>query len=99
VPTPGHACHLDVDVHFASTKDDGSPWDVGGGAPDPYVFVRQQGLEIGRTARVQDTMSAHWELDVACDHGQPVDVEVRDGDLSIDDPAFDSRSSPTRARK
>lgn len=93
-PTAGRTCHLDIDVRFAPTKDDGAPWDVGGGAPDPFAIVRQDGAEIARTARVQDAMSAHWALDVACDHARPIDIEVLDGDLSIDDPAFDYTLDP-----
>lgn len=88
-PTLGHSCRLSIDVHFPRSKPSGEPWDVGGGAPDPFVIVRQDGVELGRTARVQDSRIAHWELTVACDHARPLEIEALDKDVSLDDAAFD----------
>lgn len=88
-PTLGHSCRLAIDVHLPRTKPTGEPWDVGGGAPDPFAIVRQDGVELGRTARVQDSRSAHWELTVACDHTRSLEIEVLDKDVSLDDSALD----------
>lgn len=86
-PTAGHTCHLDVSVVFPSTKPTGEAWDVAGGRPDPCIVVQQDGTRIGETDRVQDSMSGHWVLDVACDHARPLVVEAVDRDVSMDDTA------------
>jgi hypothetical protein len=93
-PTPGHTCHLVADLHFASTKPSGEPWDAAGGSPDPFIVVRQDGVEVGRTDRVQDTRDAHFVLDVSCAHDRPLDIEVLDRDLSFDDHAGDFVAGP-----
>ncbi len=86
-PTAGHTCHLEVTVVFPATKLDGSPWDVGGGRPDPFLVFHQDGARVGQTARVQDSTSAHWAVDVACEHAHPLVIEAIDGDVSLDDSA------------
>ncbi len=88
-PTLGHSCRLRIDVYLPRSKPSGEPWDVGGGAPDPFAIVRQDGVELARTQRVQDSRSAHWELTVACDHTRSLEIEVLDGDVSLDDSALD----------
>jgi hypothetical protein len=96
-PTPGHTCSIVASVHFPPTKPSGEAWDVGGGAPDPFLIVRQDGVEVGRTDRIQDTRDASFTFDVSCDHARALDIEVLDRDLSLDDSADDFRIEATDA--
>lgn len=75
-----------VAVVLPTDKENGQPWDVGGGAPDPFVVIRQDGFTLATTARVQDTLSARWEMSVPFDRARPLEIEVFDGDVAADDP-------------
>ncbi len=85
-PPPGTEATLAViQVVLPNNKETGVAWDIGGGAPDPYVIVRQNGLTLLTTARVHDSLSARWEPALVFDRTQPLEVEVFDGDVSSDD--------------
>ncbi len=73
----------------ASTLDStGSSWDVGGGAPDPYVVVKVDGVAKCTTTVKQDVFSGFWFTDCApiiLYSFNAVEVDVFDQDLTTDD--------------
>ena len=83
-----------VVVSLPTSKEDGRGWDAGGGAPDPYVIIRQAGAALATTERVQDSLSGAWAMDVAVSATEPFYVEVVDRDLSTDDPVASIEIDP-----
>src|SRR5262249_12892364 len=54
-----------VSTTFATTKPDGTCWDPGCGAPDPYAVCEiPSGTEVGRTLTVTDTFMATWDTTI-----------------------------------
>lgn len=85
-PPPGTEATLTaIQVVLPNNKETGVAWDIGGGAPDPFVVVRQNGLTLLTTDRVTDSLSARWAPGLGFDRTQVLEVEVFDGDVSNDD--------------
>lgn len=85
-PPPGtEATLLVLQVVLPNNKETGVAWDMGGGAPDPFVVVRQNGVTLLSTERVQDTLAARWEPHLLFDRTLPLEIDVYDGDVSNDD--------------
>jgi hypothetical protein len=84
-PTPGRTCIINAMLNFPGTKPNGSAWDALGGAPDPFLIVRQDGLELGRTAQMQDQYDVTLAIQTACDHTRAMTIDVADRDVSADD--------------
>jgi C2 domain len=85
-PPPGsEATLLVLQVVLPNNKETGVAWDIGGGAPDPFVVVRQNGITLLSTERVQDTLAARWEPGLVFDRTLPLEIDVYDGDVSNDD--------------
>lgn len=83
-----------VEVQLPSTKESGLAWDAGGGAPDPYVMIRQGGAVLATTERVQDSLSGAWAMDVAVSASEPFRIEVVDRDVAADDPVASIEIDP-----
>ncbi|MDQ3034346.1 MAG: hypothetical protein M3Y87_18200, partial [Myxococcota bacterium] len=77
-----------IAVQLPASKENGRAWDAGGGAPDPYVIIRQGGVVLASTERerAQDSLSGAWALDVPVSASEPFYVDVVDRDLATDDP-------------
>lgn len=43
-----------------TTKLNGDPWDVGGGAPDPFAILSLNTVSQGASTYISDTFSAQW---------------------------------------
>lgn len=87
VPLPGAIERIvAIELELPDTKESGEPWDVGGGAPDPYVVIRQDGEIVATTERLQDTASASWRVRVMLAPDAPWSVDVLDRDAALDDP-------------
>lgn len=75
-----------------TTKPDGSSWDVGGGAPDLFVWVEVDGsVVLPMTAVADDTFAAMFTgsfADVTLVSGSEIVMEVRDQDVTGSDGAF-----------
>lgn len=84
-----------VQVQVPTTKPNGEPWDVGGGAPD--LFLRIDGVKV--TNAVPDSFSAAFPgpFGVSLIAGQSVRIDVIDEDLTVDDPAFACQANPVTA--
>jgi hypothetical protein len=86
-PSPDVAMTLrTIEVVLPPTKAIGLAWDVGGGAPDPFVVVSQAGRTLATTDRQQDSLGARWDVNVVFDRTQPLQIDVLDRDVANDDP-------------
>lgn len=65
----------------------GSAWDALGGAPDPYVELKNGGVTVCKTSAKQDTFSAQWnqscDIDVLA--SDQFELGVWDEDTASDD--------------
>lgn len=74
-----------VTVTVRATRDSGSPWDFGGGLPDPAVRVEQAGRVLARCAEVKDRVEVRCPVGVRVGGGT-IRVIVVDKDTADDDP-------------
>ncbi|GAB4292100.1 MAG: hypothetical protein Kow0090_05830 [Myxococcota bacterium] len=74
-------------IEVAERKDDGDTWDTGAGAPDLFVVVYVDGVEIGRTTTVDDRYSATFNESFTIDlfSDSIITLEIVDEDLASDD--------------
>lgn len=66
----------------------GDPWDVPGGLPDPYAVITLNGVALGMTATVQDTLTPAWNQGTNPTNvpaGSTIRVDVFDEDIAEDD--------------
>lgn len=85
-----------LEVRIPYSKPNGRAWDVGEGAPDPLIHVRQDGYEIYTSPVVQDRFTARFELDppIELDRTTNFEVEVIDKDVAANDPVGTARFIP-----
>lgn len=85
----------DVEVSVPTTNPNGGTWDVGGGAPDMFLSIN--GTKV--TDAVQDQFSATFPgpFDVSLIAGDGLYLEIKDEDLTVDDPVFACRADPITA--
>jgi hypothetical protein len=105
----GTTCHaafprtytLILGVSLDSRDNDGECWDEPlCGAPDPYVVLRVDGQELGRTDEASDTFGHRWSerpFMVTLRAGSVVELVASDGDVDLDDPAARCIASPITA--
>lgn len=86
-------------IQVPTTKPDGTPWDVGGGAPDLYIVVSTDGTSVGMTGIVQDQFSAAYPdtFQVTLAATTTLDVHAFDSDVTSDDDAFLCEAMPVTA--
>jgi hypothetical protein len=79
-----------LEFELSTTKPDGTPWDVGGGAPDPEFTINAGGQRCVLAGKMQDTFKAapmtSCPSPVEVSATSPLVVEVTDKDLVNDDP-------------
>jgi len=81
------SCMLDADSRWKvvavrakiSADNEGAAWDLGGGAPDPYVLCLRAGVEAGRTAVADNTLTPSWNAAICEANG----AELMRNDLSV----------------
>ncbi|MBA3391796.1 MAG: hypothetical protein H0T89_04080 [Deltaproteobacteria bacterium] len=77
----------DVTVTVRDKRDNGSPWDFGGGLPDPEVRIEQAGKLVARCAEVKDQLQSQCAVGARIERAAgDVRVIVVDGDSAEDDP-------------
>lgn len=91
-----------VGFSLPPVRPDGMCWDDPGcGAPDPYVVVQVDGIEVGRTPAASDIYEGGWSppavFDFRLDAGSSLRLEVYDEDLISDDGAFACNFQPISA--
>lgn len=77
---------------YPERKSNGDCWDIGCGAPDPFVNVWVDGDFVGGTPVRQDTFHPTWDPDGSGELGRATilagsvfDLEASDADVSFDD--------------
>jgi hypothetical protein len=78
-----------LEFDFGPTKPNGTPWDVGGGAPDPEFVVLGGGRRVLLCAKLQDQFRGKpmtSSAPVSVSATSPLAVEVFDKDIASDDP-------------
>lgn len=85
-----------IKVQLPTTDPGGSSWDLGGGAPDPYVKVTIDGTDITMTAFANDVFTAMFAgpIDVQLIAGGRVTLTVFDDDVGTDTLAFTCDANP-----
>lgn len=93
-----------VNVGVATTKADGTAWDViGGAAPELDVEVFANSVSLGRTGEQPEAFAISWDPPatfgpILMSLGTTsIDVQVVDVDAAVDDPAFDLTVTPDAA--
>ncbi|MCA9532216.1 MAG: hypothetical protein KC593_01005 [Myxococcales bacterium] len=87
----GRSYLIELDYILAdTTKPDGSAWDVGGGAPDPYAVVTLNSIPRGPSTYIPDTFNAQWADPVpswtlTLTTGSNLRIDAWDDDISDDD--------------
>ena len=79
-----------------TTDSKGEPWDLNGGAPDPYVVVEINGVEVMRTNTVDDSFAPEFPeatLQVI-PAGATITATVFDSDIGSDDEVYVCEASP-----
>lgn len=90
-------------VAAAYTERDaaGECWDLGCGAPDPFVEIYLDGTLVGTTPTLNDTFNPSWDpiptADVTVIGGSSVGLTAYDEDVSVNDTAFSCSTSLTAA--
>lgn len=81
-----------------ATKPDGSPWDVGS-APDLFVVVSVNAVQLAETQYVSDQLSAAWPgpFNIQLTAGASLVVASFDDDVSANDEVFTCQASPVTA--
>ena len=71
-----------------SQKDDGSAWDILGGAPDLFALIWVNNDLVGQTVTASDTFDASWNEAFLFElvAGDQLTVEVLDEDAAANDP-------------
>ena len=83
-------------VMLETTDSEGQPWDINGGAPDPYVVVEINGTEVLRTDTKDNVFSAEYPnttLEVV-PAGASIKATIFDSDLDSDDEVYVCESNP-----
>ena len=80
-----------MSFEFETRKPDGKPWDFGGGAPDPVIWIKAaSGTKLIVVPKMQDTFKASPMLRapaaVAVSASSPLVVGATDIDIESDDP-------------
>lgn len=80
-----------MSFEFETHKPDGKPWDFGGGAPDPQIWIRAaSGTKLVVVKKMQDTFKANPMLRapaaVEVSASSPLVIGATDIDVESDDP-------------
>ena len=79
-----------------TTDSEGMPWDISGGAPDPYVVVEINGTEVLRTDTVQDSFAPTFPKSTlqVIPAGATITATVYDADVDADDVVYICEANP-----
>ena len=83
-------------VMVETTDSEGQPWDINGGAPDPYVVVEINGTEVLRTDTKDNVFAAEYgktTLEVV-PAGASIKATIFDSDLDSDDEIYVCEANP-----
>lgn len=85
-----------INVTVPTTKSDGTPWDIGGGAPDLFVQVNVNGTLTGISSVKADAFSASFAgpFPAPLIAGSTLVLSALDEDLTVDDPAYSCAAAP-----
>src|SRR5512138_2072130 len=86
----------DMNVQLPTKDPNGGDWDLGGGAPDPYIKVTVDAKDITQTAFVSDVFTATFAgpIDVQLIAGGRLTLTVFDDDVGTDTLAFTCDANP-----
>lgn len=84
-----------------TTDPNGDPWDINGGAPDPYVIVKINGTQVLRTDTLDNTFAGEFpntSLEVI-PAGASIQAIIYDADLDSDDEVYVCEANPVTAQQ
>ena len=88
-----------ISVTVASKNPGGSAWDPLGGAPDPFVEIKLNGMSVLKTKNVSDVFSATYteSTDQQIVAGSKLELTLSDADVGGDDLILDCVADPLTA--
>ncbi len=89
----------ELQISVPTTMPDGSPWDLGGGAPDLFLaaYVNNQAAAVTPTAFDRFSASFAGPYTLTLGAGSSLLIQAFDEDLTINDPAYGCVASPLTA--
>ncbi|MBL4632860.1 MAG: hypothetical protein JKY56_03255 [Kofleriaceae bacterium] len=83
-------------VMVETTDSNGQPWDINGGAPDPYVVVEINGTEVLRTDTKDNVFSAEYATTTleVIPAGASIKATIFDSDFDSDDEVYVCEANP-----
>ena len=88
-----------ISVTVATNNPGGSAWDPFGGAPDPQVTVKLNGMQILQTSVASNTFAASYSesVDQEIVGGSTLELDVQDSDVGGADDILDCTFDPLTA--